>query len=149
LPRVGRSRNRSIRASSWAAWSRCKAGAAEPSSGRRRRRRPPRGGARRAGAAGSAQPPREDPQPPAPPGSGGKRRKRTATAKGDAERSLRDLVGAGPSQVGVGGAMRARDVNRPTEQDLAEAERELVIVRRHWKPPPPGPDGRGQDGRHE
>jgi hypothetical protein len=52
-----------------------------------------------------------------------------------AERSLRDLVGAGRSQVGVNGALRARDVNRPTEQDLAEAEATLTIVRRHWTPP--------------
>jgi hypothetical protein len=48
---------------------------------------------------------------------------------------LRDLVGGGASQVGVTGAMRARDVNRPTDEDLAEAERNLVIVRRNWKPP--------------
>jgi hypothetical protein len=47
---------------------------------------------------------------------------------------LRDLVGAGHSQLGVSGALRGRDVNRPTEEDLAEAEREVVIVRRHWKP---------------
>jgi hypothetical protein len=52
-----------------------------------------------------------------------------------AERSLRDLVGAGRSQVGVHGALRARDVNRPTEEDLAEAEADVTIVRRHWTPP--------------
>jgi hypothetical protein len=51
---------------------------------------------------------------------------------------LRDLVGAGPSQLGVRRAMRARDVNRPTEDDVAEAERDVVIVRRHWTPPPGG-----------
>jgi hypothetical protein len=34
----------------------------------------------------------------------------------------------------VSGALRARDVNRPTEADLAEAEREVAIVRRYWKP---------------
>ncbi len=49
-------------------------------------------------------------------------------------RGLRDLVGAGPSQLGVSGALRGRDVNRPTDEDLAEAERDLVIVRRNWKP---------------
>jgi hypothetical protein len=48
---------------------------------------------------------------------------------------LRDLVGAGRSQVGVSGALRARDVNRPTEADLAAAEQDVVIVRRNWKPP--------------
>jgi hypothetical protein len=50
------------------------------------------------------------------------------------ERALRDLVGAGPSLLGVSGALRGRDVNRPTEQDLAEAERDVAIVRRYWKP---------------
>jgi hypothetical protein len=51
-----------------------------------------------------------------------------------AERGLRDLVGAGHSQLGVSGALRARDVNRPTDEDLATAEQELVIVRRNWRP---------------
>jgi hypothetical protein len=50
---------------------------------------------------------------------------------------LRDLVGAGRSQVGVDGALRARDVNRPTDEELAEAERDVVIVRRNWKPSGP------------
>lgn len=56
--------------------------------------------------------------------------------RADAERGLRGIVGAGPSQVGVVGAMRARDAARPTPEDLAAAERELVIVRRHYVPPP-------------
>jgi hypothetical protein len=30
--------------------------------------------------------------------------------------------------------MRARDVNRPDAADLAEAERDLVVVRRNWRP---------------
>jgi hypothetical protein len=42
-------------------------------------------------------------------------------------------VGAGPSQLGVSGALRGRDVNRPTAEDLAAAERDVVIVRRHWR----------------
>lgn len=64
-----------------------------------------------------------------------------ATEKGgngeerDVERGLRGLVGAGPSQVGPAAAMRARDAARPTEEDLAAAERELAVVRRHWVPP--------------
>lgn len=53
------------------------------------------------------------------------------------DRGLRDLVGGGPSQLGVSGALRGRDVDRPTEQELAEAERELVIVRRNWTPGSP------------
>jgi hypothetical protein len=117
----------------------------EPSSGKRRRRRPQRG-AQRANAEAAGQPPRERAQPAANPG--GKRRKRSARTDA-AERSLRELVGAGPSQVGVSGALRARDVNRPTEQDLAEAERDVVLVRRYWKPPPPGADTRGSSGPHE
>jgi hypothetical protein len=45
---------------------------------------------------------------------------------------LGGLVGAGPSKVGVDGAMRARDVARPSAQDLEEAERDLLI--RHAAP---------------
>jgi hypothetical protein len=52
-----------------------------------------------------------------------------------AERGLRDLIGAGPSQLGVSRALRARELNRPSEQDLAEAERDVVITRRDWQPP--------------
>jgi hypothetical protein len=37
--------------------------------------------------------------------------------------------------VGVTAAMRARDASRPTDNDLADAERDVVIVRRHWQPP--------------
>jgi hypothetical protein len=53
----------------------------------------------------------------------------------DAERGLRGLVGSGSSQVSVGAALRARDATRPTEAHLAEAERNLAIVRRNWSPP--------------
>jgi hypothetical protein len=35
--------------------------------------------------------------------------------------ALRSLVGAGPSQVGVVGALRARDVSRPDDEQLARA----------------------------
>jgi hypothetical protein len=52
----------------------------------------------------------------------------------DPERGLRGLVGAGSTQVSVAAAMRARDAARPTEEDLARAEAELPIVRRHWVP---------------
>jgi hypothetical protein len=77
--------------------------------------------------------------------SAGARAKRKPRPNRDpAERSLRDLVGAGRSQVGITGALRARDVNRPTDEDLAEAEANLTIVRRHWTPPAdrPAPGGR-------
>jgi hypothetical protein len=52
-----------------------------------------------------------------------------------AERGLRGLVGTGPSQVGVTGAMRARDAARPRPEDIAAAEAELTIVRRYYIPP--------------
>ena len=47
---------------------------------------------------------------------------------------MRDLVGPGRSALGVDGALRGRDVNRPTDEDLAEAERVTHIVRRNWRP---------------
>lgn len=53
----------------------------------------------------------------------------------DLERGWRDLAGNTPSQVGISGALRARDIARPRPDDLAEAEREVAIVRRDWKPP--------------
>ena len=115
----------------------------EPSEPARRRRR------RRASAPqGPARPraamPENPPATPAPPTdkrgdrrTGGKRR-RPARETNDrtGDRGMRDLVGSGRSAVGVDGALRARDVNRPSAEDLAEAERDIVIVRRHWRPPP-------------
>ena len=75
--------------------------------------------------------PRTDPEEPAD------------RADDQGERGLRGLVGGGSSQVGVGAAMRARDAARPTDEDLAAAEAELMIVRRGWVPredlPPRGP----------
>jgi hypothetical protein len=52
------------------------------------------------------------------------------------EHGLADLIGGGRSQLGVSGALRGRDVNRPTDDDIAEAERDIVIVRRNWRPGP-------------
>jgi hypothetical protein len=46
------------------------------------------------------------------------------------------LTGGGPSIVGAGGAMRARDVSRPRAADDERAERTVVIRRRE---PPPEP----------
>nr|WP_255658652.1 hypothetical protein [Actinoplanes sp. L3-i22] len=71
----------------------------------------------------SGRPPRR----PAP-GGGGNSEDR------EAERGLRGLVGSGSSQVSVGAALRARDACRPSEEQLADAERDLVIVRRNWLP---------------
>lgn len=48
---------------------------------------------------------------------------------------MHDLAGAGASRLGLSGALRARDANRPSPADLAAAERDVVIVRRNWQPP--------------
>ena len=116
-------------------------GPKETPAARRRRRR--RRATRAEGAPQTASPPvpaepaaAAKPQPnPAEPKPA---RKRRPARDAGSERGMRDLVGAGRSQIGVDGALRGRDVNRPTEQDLAEAERDIVIVRRNWKPPPSG-----------
>ena len=73
------------------------------------------------------------------PATAGRTGRARAGRRSDAERGLRGIVGAGPSQVGVLGAMRARDAARPTAEDLAAAERDLLIVRRHYVPPDPDP----------
>jgi hypothetical protein len=64
-------------------------------------------------------------------------KRRRSPREGGGDRGLRDIVGAGRSQLGVSGALRARDVNRPTADELAAAERDVVIVRRNWRPDPP------------
>ena len=61
----------------------------------------------------------------------------------EAERGLRNLLGAGSSQVTPSIAARARDIARPTDEDIAAAEENLTIVRRHWVPREPfRPGGR-------
>jgi hypothetical protein len=60
--------------------------------------------------------------------------RRRRPTRESSERGLRDLVGPGRSQIGVSGALRGRDVNRPADDDLAEAERDTIIVRRNWRP---------------
>ncbi|MFI7209608.1 hypothetical protein ACIBP4_08580 [Micromonospora maritima] len=62
------------------------------------------------------------------------RGRRAGPAADEGERGLRGLVGSGSSQVSVTAAMRARDAARPTEDDLAEAEERVVLVRRNWVP---------------
>lgn len=50
-------------------------------------------------------------------------------------------MGAGPSQLPLDAAMRARDASRPTDEDLAEAEATVTLVRRQYVPTeslPPG-----------
>ncbi|MHA3704369.1 hypothetical protein ACXR2U_19525 [Jatrophihabitans sp. YIM 134969] len=47
-----------------------------------------------------------------------------------------DLAGIGRTALSPSAALRARDLDRPTPEDLARAEAELTIVRRNWTPPP-------------
>ncbi|HEY5199726.1 MAG TPA: hypothetical protein VIJ31_02365, partial [Acidothermaceae bacterium] len=54
-------------------------------------------------------------EPGAGPGAG------TGTGTAAGTGALRGLVGAGPSQVGIVGALRARDVSRPTPEDVVRA----------------------------
>ena len=42
----------------------------------------------------------------------------------------------------MGAALRARDAARPTEEQLAEADEHLVVVRRNWMPREELPRGR-------
>lgn len=91
---------------------------------------------RRRGATGASTPPAAAEPRRNPDGRLQRGAQRKAGGRGSAERSLRDLVAGAPSQLGVDGALRARDVNRPTEDDLAEAERDVTIVRRNWRPDP-------------
>lgn len=51
------------------------------------------------------------------------------------------------TQVPSTAAMRAREVAVPDAEDLAAAEAELVIVRRHYVPPTSLPAGRRTDRR--
>jgi hypothetical protein len=46
----------------------------------------------------------------------------------------RELTGSGRSQVSQAAALRARDAYRPTAEDLARAEHDVVIQRRNWTP---------------
>lgn len=45
---------------------------------------------------------------------------------------MHGLTGSGSSRVGVQGAMRARDVSRPSAEDIAEAERTVIV--QHGRP---------------
>ena len=59
----------------------------------------------------------------------------------DTDKVLRGLVGAGPSALRLDAAMRARDASRPTDDDIAEAEATLTIVRRQYIPTETLPSG--------
>src|SRR4051794_37485324 len=77
----------------------------------------------------------------------GPRRGAGSGRPGNEERAAAALVGGGPSQLGVDGSMRARDVSRPTEDDAARAERVVqVSYRPRSKPRPTGSAPAQADG---
>jgi len=79
-------------------------------------------------------------------GSAGGDGRRTRSGREEAaERSLRSLVTTRSTQVSSTAALRAREVALPSDADLAAAELELVIVRRHYVPPTTLTAGRRQD----
>ncbi|MGN6607174.1 MAG: hypothetical protein ACTHMS_09235 [Jatrophihabitans sp.] len=103
----------------------------ERGAARRRRRRPP-------AATAPPTPPATTPVAGPPGGSADpapNTARRGRRRSNDPDHALRDLVGAGTSQLGVDGALRGRDVNRPTDDDLAWAEANVQLVRRNWTPP--------------
>lgn len=80
--------------------------------------------------------PRSSPSPATRGAAADAQARRGARRSYGADGGLRDIVGAGPSQLGVSKALRGRDVNRPSDADIAEAERDTVLVRRNWRPDP-------------
>jgi len=79
-------------------------------------------------------------------GSAGGDGRRTRSGREEAaERSLRSLVTTRSTQVSSTAALRAREVALPSDADLAAAELDLVIVRRHYVPPTTLTAGRRQD----
>lgn len=78
-------------------------------------------------------------QSPAAETSVGPKPRDSVKSSKSADRGLRGLVGAGPSQLSVSAALRARDASRPDIEDVAAAERDVVVVRRHYVPPRNGP----------
>ncbi|MGI8591187.1 MAG: hypothetical protein ACR2M5_09410 [Nakamurella sp.] len=67
----------------------------------------------------------------------GKTRYGSGRGESAMERSLRALVTLRSTQLSPNVAMRAREVADPTAADLAAADRDLVLVRRHYVPPTP------------
>jgi hypothetical protein len=71
--------------------------------------------------------------------------RRGRPGNGDEAAHVAALSGGGPSQLGVDGSMRARDVSRPKADDLATAER-LVQVSYRSRTRPTGSYGAGSGG---
>jgi hypothetical protein len=66
----------------------------------------------------------------------------------DENGSLRGLTGRGPSQVGVSGAMRARDVSRPHAAHLTAAEALDLEVASGRRQRGKDSERRGRDPKH-
>lgn len=78
--------------------------------------------------------------------AGGQRRRGGPGGSGEGgdDRAVAALTGGGPSLLGVGGSMRARDVSRPTEEHEALAEKLVqVSYRPRSRPRPPLQSGSG------
>ena len=60
---------------------------------------------------------------------------------GDDAAHVAALSGGGPSQLGIDGSMRARDVSRPTGGDVADAERIVQVSYRPRSRPAGGSGG--------
>lgn len=54
---------------------------------------------------------------------------------GPGDRAVRGLVANAPSGVRRAQAIRVRDVNRPTPDELREAAATVEVVHRGWRPP--------------
>ncbi len=81
----------------------------------------------------------DGPALPSPAGSGSDPNEGSGRRRDMGDPGLRALVGAGRSRLPPGTAMRARDVARPDLDDLAEAERTVVLRRRPWTDPATAP----------
>jgi hypothetical protein len=71
-------------------------------------------------------------------GAGGGRRGEDGVAAG--------LTGGGPSQLGIEGSMRARDVSRPRETDVAAAEKLVQVSYRPRSKPVGAAHSEGSGG---
>jgi hypothetical protein len=69
-----------------------------------------------------------------------------AGGRGRGDEGAAGLTGGGPSQLGVGGSMRARDVSRPDDADITAAEKLVQVSyrpRSKARPPATGQPGSG------
>jgi hypothetical protein len=87
--------------------------------------------------------------PPAPYQQSSAPPRRERRDPGRADRGLRGLETVRSSQLTPVEAMRAREYGRPTAKDLADAERDVVLVRRNYVPPTPLQTGKKRSRRRD